>query len=60
MEVWSIVLGGRGVGLRAALEPLEPVVISFSDKEDEPGVRLVSVEWWGSVCVCVGGSILKP
>lgn len=26
-EVWSIVFGGRGVGLRAALEPLELVVI---------------------------------
>lgn len=43
MEVWSIVFGGRGVGLRAALEPLELVVISSvtsflclrADKEDE-------------------------
>ena len=23
MEVWSIVFGGRGVGLRAALEPFQ-------------------------------------
>lgn len=28
MEVWSIVFGGRGVGLRAVLEHLELVIIS--------------------------------
>lgn len=27
MEVWSIVFGGRSVGLRAVFEPLQPVVI---------------------------------
>lgn len=48
MEVWSIVLGGRGVGLRAVLEPLEPVVISLSDKEDETGVCLPCLSRGGS------------
>lgn len=55
MEVWSIVFGGRGVGLRAGLEPLELVVIysvtSFlclrPDKEDERTT-------WGGV---KGGSL---
>lgn len=55
MEVWSIVFGGRGVGLRAALEPLELVVIYSvtpflcrrPDKEDEQATQ-------GRVCVWVG------
>lgn len=53
MEVWSIVFGGRGVGLRAALEPSEPVVIYSvtsslclrPDNEDE--------RTWGGVRACV-------
>lgn len=58
MEVWSIVFGGRGVGLRSALEPLGLVVIYSvtpfpclkADKEDEQTTQ-------GRVCgrVCEGG-----